>query len=111
MAPSRRVGSAAWVRLARSAERHGAAMLISAPYPLTGTASEAVVNAWPIRARWIGQHPRVLAATLINVSLQKHRHIRPGHEAVLSFRAAESARNLGGGALETTTQIPRCGSE
>ncbi|MGZ7041962.1 MAG: hypothetical protein ACXVH7_09250 [Thermoanaerobaculia bacterium] len=87
----RRVHDAAWVRLARSAERHGAAMLISAPYPLTGTASEAVVNAWPVRTRWIGQHPRVLAATLINVSLQKHRHIRPGHEAVLSFRAAESA--------------------
>src|SRR6266852_1232721 len=80
----RRVHDAAWVRLARSAERHGAAMLISAPYPLTGTASEAVVNTWPIRARRIGQHPRVLAATLINVSLQKHRHIRPGHEAVLS---------------------------
>ena len=81
-----RVPDAAWVRLARSAEHHGAAMLVSTPYPLTGTASEAVVNAWPRRAQWIGQHPRVLAATLINVSLQKHRHIRPGHEAVLSFR-------------------------
>ena len=81
-----RVPDAAWVRLARSAEHHGAAMLVSTPYPLTGTASEAVVNAWPMRARWIGQHPRVLAATLINVSLQKHRHIRPGHEAQLTFR-------------------------
>lgn len=81
-----RVPDAAWVRLARSAEHHGGAMLISTPYPLTGTASEAVVNAWPMRARWIGKHPRMLAATLINVSLQKHRHIRPGHEAVLTFR-------------------------
>lgn len=87
----RRVHDAAWVRLGRSAEHHGAAMLISAPYPLTGTASEAVVNAWPLRARWIGEHPRVLAATLINVSLQKHRHIRPGHEARLTFTLHECA--------------------
>jgi hypothetical protein len=89
-----RVPDAAWVRLARSAERHGAAMLISSPYPLTGTASEAVVSARPLRARWIGQHPRVLAATLINVTLQKHRHIRPGHEVRLMFTLSECAAAL-----------------
>ncbi|MFZ2490092.1 MAG: hypothetical protein WA208_01270, partial [Thermoanaerobaculia bacterium] len=41
----RRVADAAWVRLARSAEAHGTAMLISTPYALTGTAAEAVVVA------------------------------------------------------------------
>ena len=35
----RRAPDAAWGRLGRTAEAHGAAMLVSSPYPLTGTAS------------------------------------------------------------------------
>lgn len=76
----RRVPDAAWVRLGRSAEAHGAAMLISTPYPLTGTASEAVVMAMRSRARWLGRgkSPRVLAGITVDLTLEKHRHRKPG---------------------------------
>ena len=61
--PGRRVPDAAWVRLARVAESHGATILVSAPYALTGTTSEAMVLAHAPRARWLGRgnSPRVLA--------------------------------------------------
>src|SRR6185503_2560289 len=79
----RRVPDAAWVRLARSAEAHGAAMLISTPYPLTGTTSEAVVVARRSRAKWLGRgkSPRVLAGIAVDLTLEKHRHLKPGATA------------------------------
>lgn len=82
----RRVPDAAWVRLARSAEAHGTAMLISTPYPLTGTVSEAVVSASQSRARWLGKgkSPRVLAGTTSELRLEKHRHQKAGTRAVLT---------------------------
>jgi hypothetical protein len=88
----RRVPDAAWVRLARSAEAHGTAMLISTPYPLTGTASEAVVLARGSRAKWIGRgkSPRLLAGIDLKLTLEKHRHIRPGKTETLSLRTYES---------------------
>lgn len=82
----RRVPDAAWVRLARSAEAHGAAMLISSPYPLTGTTSEAVVSAAQSRARWVGRGkaPRLLAGTMSELRLEKHRHRKAGTRATLA---------------------------
>src|ERR1019366_2697472 len=61
--PGRRVPDAAWVRLARVAESHGATILVSAPYALTGTTSEAMILAYAAHARWLGRGnaPRVLA--------------------------------------------------
>jgi hypothetical protein len=81
----RRVPDASWVRLGRTAETHGAAMLISTPYPLTGTASEAVVAARRGHAQWSGRGraPRVLAGTIIELTLEKHRHLRPGRVTAL----------------------------
>ena len=83
----RRVPDAAWVRLARAAEAHGAAMLISTPYPLTGTASEAVVFASRSRAQWLGRgkSPRVLAGITVDLRLEKHRHMKPGAHANVTF--------------------------
>lgn len=96
----RRVPDAAWVRLARAAEAHGAAMLVSAPYPLAGTASEAVVTARTLRAKWIGRRggPRVLAGTSIEMTLTKHRQMRAGNTTVMTLAAAEGeeARMRGG---------------
>jgi hypothetical protein len=88
----RRVPDAAWVRLARTAEAHGTAMLISTPYTLTGTASEAHVAAHTGRARWLGEPngPRVLAGIDVTVTLEKHRHLRPGRSERLSFRTIEA---------------------
>jgi len=83
----RRAPEAAWVRLARTAESHGAAMLVSSPYPLTGTACEAVLKGTIARVRWInagalgigrGKAPRLLEGINMNVTLEKHRHIKPG---------------------------------
>ena len=79
----RRVPDASWVRLGRSAEAHGAAMLVSTPYPRTGTASEAVVLARRSRMQWLGRgkSPRVLAGINLDLTLEKHRHMKPGTQA------------------------------
>ena len=88
----KRVPDASWVRLARSAEAHGTAMLISTPYPLTGTASEAVVAAHNGRTKWIGggKSPRLLAGIEFKLTLQKHRHIRAGKSETVMLKTFES---------------------
>ena len=84
----RRAPEAAWVRLARTAESHGTAMLVSSPYPLTGTACEAVLKGTIARVRWTGRGkaPRLLAGIEMNLSLEKHRHIKPGSSTNLTLR-------------------------
>jgi hypothetical protein len=88
----RRAPDAAWVRLARTAESHRTAMLVSSPYPLTGTASEAVVQGSIARAKWIGQGkaPRILAGIDMNMTLEKHRHLRAGAHATISLHTPEA---------------------
>ena len=83
----RRAPDAAWVRLARTAETTGSAMLVSSPYPLTGTASEAVVKGAAGRAKWIGRgkSPRLLHSIELTLSLEKHRHLKPGARTSLLF--------------------------
>ncbi|HUP59174.1 MAG TPA: hypothetical protein VNA69_02010 [Thermoanaerobaculia bacterium] len=83
----RRVPDASWVRLGRTAEAHGAAMLISTPYPLTGTASEAVIAAGRTRMKWLGRgkSPRVLAGATLELRLEKHRHRKPGMQTKLAL--------------------------
>jgi len=85
----RRLPDATWVRLARAAESHGAAMLISTPYAFTGTASEAVVRGGKTKVKWLGKgkSPRLLAGIATNFTLDKHRHIKPGAAASLELRA------------------------
>lgn len=87
----RRAPDAAWVRLARTAESQGTAMLVSSPYPLTGTASEAVLQASFARARWIGRGkaPRLLDGIDMHLTLEKHRHIKPGAQATQPFESSE----------------------
>lgn len=83
----RRAPEAAWVRLARTAESCGTAMLVSSPYPLSGTASEAVLKGNVTRARWIGSgnSPRLLAGMETSLTLEKHRHLKPGAAAKVTF--------------------------
>lgn len=83
----RRAPEAAWVRLARTAETTRAALLVSSPYSLTGTASEAVVKACGTRARWIGRgnSPRLLDGIEMKLTLEKHRHVRPGGTVSVRF--------------------------
>jgi hypothetical protein len=84
----RRLPDATWVRLARTAEAHGNALLISTPYPLTGTASEAVVRSRLLRPQWISGE--LLAAMEAELTLEKHRHRKPGTSTTLRFATYES---------------------
>jgi recA bacterial DNA recombination protein len=83
----RRAPDAAWVRLARTAETCGTAMLVSSPYPLTGTASEAVLKGTVARAKWIGRGnaPRLLAGIEMTLTLEKHRHLKAGASSKVMF--------------------------
>jgi hypothetical protein len=82
------------VRLARVAESHGATILISAPYALTGTTSEAMILAHAPRPRWLGRGnaPRVLAGIETHLKLEKHRRLRPGQTTTVFFQCEEAIR-------------------
>ena len=83
-----RVPVAAWVRLARAAEAHGSALLISSPYAITGTTSEAMLRAEASRGRWRGG---LLLGADSSVRLEKHRRKRAGQHARLDFQVVERA--------------------
>lgn len=82
-----RIPDAGWVRLARTAEAHGTALLVSAPYALTGTTSEAMVATTRPRPIWSGG---LLAGFETKVRLEKHRHKKPGESASLTFKMIEA---------------------
>lgn len=86
----RRAPDAAWVRLARTAETSATAMLVSSPYPLTGTASEAVVKGTAGRAKWLGRgkSPRLLAGIEMSLTLEKHRHLKAGASGKVELKVA-----------------------
>ena len=77
-----RVPDAAWVRLARAAEAHGSALVVSAPYPLTGTTSEAMLKMSWAGGRWRGG---LLTGVETTLRLEKHRKKRPGESARVRF--------------------------
>src|SRR6185503_11458109 len=81
-----------WVRLARTCETHGCTLLVSAPYALTGTTSEAMLVAQRVRPQWLGsgKSPRVLAGVEMTVRLEKHRRIRPGQSVRVALRTVDS---------------------
>lgn len=83
----KRAPDAAWVRLARTAAAHGAALFVSSPYALTGTASEAVLKATRARAHWTGggNAPRLLTAIEMELTLEKHRHRKAGNGTRQTF--------------------------
>lgn len=82
-----RVPDAAWVRLARAAEAHGSALLISSPYPITGTASVAMLRAEASRGIW---RAGLLVGVQTSLRVEKTRRKRPGQQARTAFRLAES---------------------
>ena len=78
----RRAPDAAWVRLARTAETSRTAMLVSTPYPVTGTASGAVIKGSSGRPKW---KRGLLMGVDLTLSLEKHRHMKPGGKATLTL--------------------------
>jgi hypothetical protein len=107
--PGRRVPDAAWVRLARVAESHGATILVSAPYALTGTTSEAMILAHAPRTRWLGRGnaPRVLAGVETRLKLEKHRRLRPGQTTTVFFQCEEAVRSAQSNVIAVPTADTR----
>jgi hypothetical protein len=67
---------AAWLRLARAARAHGAALLVGSPYRVSGTASAVVLKAGRARAAWLGGgegSPRLLGGVASRITLEKCR--------------------------------------
>jgi hypothetical protein len=67
-------------------------MLISTPYPTTGTASEAVIATGRSKMHWLGRgkSPRLLVGATTRLRLEKHRHRKPGVETALSVILSEA---------------------
>jgi|GEM_PF-1330261 len=92
-----RGGEAFWLRLARAARERGAALLVSAPYRVSGTAATAVLQAWKLRPHWVGSGaaPRLLMGAEGRIELQKHRQQRPGATAPLPLLSTEQHQVVG----------------
>lgn len=85
--PGGKGNEAGWLRLARGARDRSAALLISAPYRVSGTAAAVVVSADGERGRWLGlggPFP-LLAGLESTVALEKSRRrgARNGRERLL----------------------------
>ena len=78
----RRPYEAAWVRLSRAAEHHGAILVLSSPWPMAGGSSEAVVTLDHPRGVWQGggKTPSLLTGIETTLRLDRHRHRRAGEE-------------------------------
>lgn len=82
---------AAWLRLARAARAHDAALLVGSPYRVTGTAAGAVLQAGRGRADWMGS-PRLLAGFTAHVELEKCRGRLPGRSEELRLMVEDVPR-------------------
>jgi len=78
---------AAWLRLARSAADHRAAVLVSSPYHASGCVAATVVRAGRGRGRWVGTPagPRLLLGLDTHLEVTRRRGHRPAAGATLSF--------------------------
>jgi len=75
-----RAAPAAWLRLARSAVTHRSAVLVSAPYRVSGCAATVVLCATAHQRHWsgVGTAPRLLHGLTTRVRTQRRRGHRPG---------------------------------
>jgi hypothetical protein len=76
--PGGRGAEASWLRLARAAQAHGAALLVSTPYRVSGTAAHAVVGAETRRGLYAEGGPPLLQGLALRFTLDKLRGHRPG---------------------------------
>jgi hypothetical protein len=85
---------AAWLRLARAARAHGSALLVGAPYRVSGTAAAVVLKAGRGHAVWRGggHSPWLLAGITSRIELEKCRGRLPGQAEDLAFAMAGAPR-------------------
>jgi hypothetical protein len=71
----KKVADATWIRLARAAESHDTAILVSSPWPVCGTAAAAAVRIERARPVWLGEGrtPRLLGDLESRMSLMRIR--------------------------------------
>ncbi len=83
----RTMPDAAWVRLTRAARDRRAALLVLAPYRVTGIAAEAVVSAGAARPVWrgAGRSPRLLEGVGVRLTLEKDGRARGGVTEAMSL--------------------------
>lgn len=88
----RRVYDAAWVRLARAAENNETALLVTSPWPVSGTAADASISMTRSRPRWQGRGkaPRILVGARSEMTVEKRRGAAPGEGDELSRVTRES---------------------
>jgi hypothetical protein len=89
------VPDAAWVRLERAARSREAALLVLAPYRVSGIAAGAVVSAGAARGIWkgSGRAPRLLGGLAARLTLEKDALARSGVGEELGLAAMESLRD------------------
>ena len=82
------VPDAAWVRLERAARSHHAALLLLAPYRVSGVAADTVLAADSARASWMGAGiaPRLLCGLSSRLVLQKDARARTGVAEGMGWR-------------------------
>jgi hypothetical protein len=79
---------AAWLRIARAAKAHNAALLVSSPYRVSGTAAGVVLKAERARAAWEGEgrSVRLLSGAASRLQIEKHRGHLPGQSEEMRWR-------------------------
>ena len=100
--PGGRGGEASWLRLARAAADHRAALLVSSPYRASGTAAGTVLEAQARRTAWRGRgrSPRLLTGLHPRLLLHKLNG-RPVHQTD-DLKLATAAGLIAAGRIETT---------
>jgi hypothetical protein len=90
------VPDAAWVRLERAARSRGAALLLLAPYRVSGIAAGVVVSAGAARGIWKGSGcaPRLLDGLAARLVLEKDAQARSGVAEMLALGVAETIAPL-----------------
>jgi RecA DNA recombination protein len=85
---------AAWLRIARAARAHGAALLVSSPYRVSGTAAGVVLKAERARAAWNGEENAtpLLNGAAARLQIEKHRGRLPGQAEEMKLRLALTPR-------------------
>lgn len=82
---------AAWLRIARAARAHNAALLVSTPYRVSGTAAGVVLKAERARAFWQGEDGaiRLLSGASCSLELEKQRGRLPGQAEEMRLALGE----------------------
>ncbi len=85
-----RVPESSWLRLARAAMEHEAAVLVSTPYRVSGPAATTVLATDRRRSCWqsTGQSPLLLAGLASQLSIEKKRGGAPGAQGEIGWRTS-----------------------